>query len=569
MGAFDDLVKKPKEPNTNGFRMAAQEGGFFDNILPATGAMMYAPVLGVRQMLGKATPQEVSDWSSSVRELSDTAGGMLGSIIGGAALPVAAATLAGPTAATVLPAAGMGAAFGFAEPVEEGETRLGNTMKGAAFNAAIPAAVATGTVVKRALIDPFRQKGQEAMAGRVLNRFASDAVKAADAATTPKHFVPGSVPTLAEATLDPGLATLQATLKSADPVTAKAALINRSQQNSQAQLDALRRVSGTAQDLSRAVAERGKTAAANYGQAFAQGIDQDMAEAVAPQIQNLVSRLPDGVINEAKALARMQGLGMDETGSVQGLHYVKLALDTRIANAKGPEKAILNGLKDDFLSTLEDVAPAYKTAMTKYAEQSKPINAMQTGQKLYNKVTSALMEGTEGQTIKPEVFANALRDEVSLVKAATGREATLRQLFPDADIQTLNAIKKDLQRQVQASRLGRVDGSPTAQYLVGQDILRQSLGPVGLPQGFAENALVTNFLNRPASFALKAPEEQVRGLLAQSLTNPPLAASLMRRAQQPGLTERLLDNRAYQMLAPTSGLVGLPVGGLLMQPPQQ
>ena len=566
MGAFDDLTQKQKkDADSNGFRTAAQEGSAWQNLTAATGALMYSPVLGVRQMLGQTTPQEVNDWSQSVRELTKTPSGMIGSIIGGAALPVAATTLAGPSAASLVPAIGLGAAMGATEPVEEGETRLGNSFKGAAFNAAIPALVAGGTAVKRALIDPFRKSGQEAMAGRVLNRFASDATKAADAATTPKQFVPGSVPTLAEATLDPGLSTLQATLKATDPVTAKAALVGRAQQNAQAQLDALRKVGGTPQDLQRAIAERGKTAATNYGQAFAQGIDQDMAEAVAPQIQNLVSRLPEGVMNEAKSLAKMQGMALDDAGSVQGLHYVKLALDTRIANARGPEKAILSQLKEDFLGTLEDVAPAYKTAMTKYAEQSKPINAMQTGQKLYNKVTSALMEGTDGQTIKPEVFANAMRDEVSLVKAATGREATLRQLFPDADIQTLNAIKKDLQRQVQASRLGRVDGSPTAQYLVGQDILRQNLGPVGLPQGFAESSLVTNFLNRPASFALKAPEEQVRGLLAQSVTNPPLAASLMRRAQQPGLTERLLDNRAYQLLAPATGTVS---GGLLMQPPQ-
>lgn len=566
MGAFDDLTKKTFQPSGfDAYKSAADEGSGMDNFLAATGAMLSAPSLGFRQMIGKAKPGEVQEWSKSVRALSDTPSGMAGSVLGGAALPVAAATLVGPASASVVPALAMGMGMGALEPVEEGENRFGNALKGGAFNAAIPALVAGGTVVKRAMIDPFRAKGQEQMAGRVLNRFASDAGKATQAAAAPIQHVPGSMPTLAEATLDPGLATLQATLKATDPVTAKAALVGQAQQNAKAQLDALRRVGGTPQQLERAVAQRGTEAAKNYGTAFAQGIDPNAAEAAAPMIQNVVSRLPEGVINEAKSLAKMKGLALDDAGSVEGLHYVKLALDTRISNARGPEKAILSELKNDFMSTLDEISPAYRTAVTRYAEQSKPVNAMQTGQKLYNKVTSALMEGTDGQTIKPEVFANALRDEVSLVRAATGRESTLRELFPDADIKTLNAIKKDLQRQVQASRLGRVDGSPTAQYLVGQDILRQNLGPIGLPQGFAENAFVTNFLNRPASFALRSPEESVRGLLSQSLTDPVYAASLMRRAQQPGMTERLLANRPYQMLAPAGGMV---TGGLLSQPSQ-
>lgn len=566
MGAFDDLTKKSAQPpGADGYKTAAQEGTGLENFLAATGAMLSAPSLGFRQMIGKATPQEVGEWSRSVRALSDTPSGFAGSVVGGAALPVAASTLVGPAAASVVPALAMGAAMGGLEPVEQGETRFGNAIKGGLFNAAVPALVAGGTAVKRGLIDPFRAAGQEQMAGRVLNRFASDASKATQAASNPTQYIPGSIPTLAEATLDPGLATLQATLKATDPVTAKAALVGRAQENARAQLDALRRVSGTPQQLEQAVARRGTEAAKNYGAAFAQGIDANAAEAASPLVQNVVSRLPDGVINEAKSLAKMKGLALDDAGSVEGLHFVKLALDTRISNARGPEKAILSELKNDFMTTLDEISPAYRTAVAKYAEQSKPVNAMETGQKLYNKVTSALMEGTEGQTIKPELFANALRDEVSLVRSATGREATLRQLFPDADIKTLNAIKKDLQRQVQASRLGRVDGSPTAQYLVGQDILRQNLGPIGLPQGFAEQSFVTNFLSRPASFALRSPEEAVRGLLSQGVTDPAYAASLMRRAQQPGITERLLANRPYQMLAPSAGMV---TGGLLSQPSQ-
>lgn len=555
-----------KVDSKQAFIDTAQSSGVGDNLLAGIGGMMKAPYVGVRQLLGKTEPGEVKEWFDSMAGLGSTKAGFAGQVIGGAALPVAASVAAGPSAASFLPALGMGGVMGFMEPVAEDGSRIKNTIKGAAFNAAIPAAVATGSIVKRAIVDPFRKAGQDQIAGRVLNRFASDPAKAVANASAPVQYVKGSNPTLAESTLDPGLATLQETLRSTDAKVAKNALVNRFQQNSTAQLDALREVAKTPQQLQQAIAQRGANASENYGRAFANGIDADMAEAVRPQIDNLIARLPDEVIGKAKELARIKGQAITSEGSLEGLHYTKLALDDLIDGAAPQSKAALVQLKNDFMSTLDEIAPDYRKAVAEYAKESKPINAMQTGQKLYSKVTRALMEGTEAQTIKPDVFANALRDEVSLVKAATGRSATLRELFPEAEIKQLNAIKKDLQRQVRAQGLAKVNGSPTTQYLIGNDILRQNIGPIGMPKGFAENAFVTNFLARPTSFAYGVPEDAVRGLLAEAVVNPQLAATLMQKAAKPGLVEGLLSNSAYRLGAPAAGYSG---GGLLMNVQQE
>ena len=540
------------------YRAAADENSGAANFMAGVGGMMKAPYVGVRQMLGKATPDEVADWKDSMRGLGDTLGGALGTMAGGAVLPVLAGA-ALPGAATVAGAAGTGALIGALDPVTEGQSRLGNATKGALFNAALPAAIATGMAVKRGVVDPFRAGGQEQIAGRVLNRFASNADNAVLAARNPVQHVPGSQPTLAEATLDPGLATLQETLRSMDAQTAKALLVNRGNLNSSARLDALRKISGSQADYDSAIGTRLAQGKQNYGQAFADGIDQQAAAAHAPMLQNLAERLPAEVVGEAKALAKMRGEAFTEAGSLQGLHYTKLALDTRIANAKGPEKAALTELKNDFMSALDEISPAYRKAVDQWAKDSKPINAMDIGRRLYDKSTSALMEGSDAQRLYPNRFAQQLKDETSLVKQATGKSGTLRSILPDHDIKTLNAIKKDLQRQVRAQELAKVNGSPTAQYLVGQDILRQTIGPVGMPKGVAESAVVQNFLNRPISAVYGVPEQAVRGLLAQAVTDPKLAAGLLAKARQPMLGDRFVGSAGYRLAAPGAGagLLGL------------
>lgn len=551
-----------------GYNKAAQEDSVFTNAAAAAGGMMKAPYVGVRQMLGMSKPGEVEEWKRSMDALTKTGGGIAGSIVGGAALPVAAATML-PGSATVLGAGATGAVIGALDPVTDGQTRLGNATKGAIFNAALPAAVATGTAVKRGIIDPFRKGGQEQIAGRVLGRFASNADDAVNAARAPVEYVPGSKPTLAEATLDPGLATLQETLRSADAQTVKAALVNRANQNSAARLNVLRDMAGTDGKREFFGAARAKAADDLYERAFSVPIQiENLSAAQRGEITKLLN-MPaiTKAMSQAKENAANFGMKLDAEGSIAGLHQTKLALDDQIdrlyagassAAERNKAKAI-EAARDRLVTFMQAMSPDYGVARETYKEMSKPINGMDVAKRLYDKSTSALMEGSEAQRLYPNAFGKNLADEVSLVKQGSGRNGSLRSVLPDDEIKSLNAIKKDLQRQVRAQELAKVNGSPTSQYLVGQDILRQIIGPVGMPKGAAEASIVQNFVNRPISAVYGVPEQAVRGLLAESMVNPQLAASLLGRAQTPLLGDRVMNSAPYRLLAPATGagLLGL------------
>jgi len=536
-------------------QLSAEEGGM-GRFLSGIGLGMTAPVVGGRQAVGADKPGQVEE-HFRMKDASDKSWqGKSGQAVGGAAalLP----TVLFPWASTVLGAGTVGAGFGALQPTRKDESRLNNTVMGGVFGAAVPAAIATARMAKSALIDPFTKGGQEGIAGRVLSRFATNKDAAVNAARNPAQIVPGSRPTLAEATLDPGLATLQTTLRSADPVMAKGALIQRGQENSAARLASLRAISGTAKDLSEAEAKRAAVAGQLYEKAFDTGFDAaKVTPSVQKNIETLLKRPSIGNVRaKAIELAKEQGIELTDETSLIGLHYSKLALDDLIGAAKGNEQRALLGTKELLVNTMDELSPLYKAARKTFESMSKPVNTMQVGQRLYDKSTRALMEGTEAQKLYGDKFANLLRDEIQTVKNATGFRGNkgLRSVMTDPEIKALNAIKKDLAREAQASGLGAAAGSPTAQNLVGRDILEQIAGPVGLPRGWMGSSLVENFLSRPLSLLNGVPERNIRGLLADAMVNPAYGAALMGR--QPGTVGILTDRLAN--VAGRAGLLGSP-----------
>ena len=96
-------------------------------------------------------------------------------------------------------------------------------------------------------------------------------------------------------------------------------------------------------------------------------------------------------------------------------------------------------------------------------------------------------------------------------------------------------------------------GSPTGQTLISQDILQQALGPFGLPKSFTESTLAETLL-RPVSFAYKAPENRVMGLLGQLALMPEEARILF-------LKELAQRNRGADKLIPYGASIG--TAGLL------
>lgn len=279
----------------------------------------------------------------------------------------------------------------------------------------------------------------------------------------------------------------------------------------------------------------------------------------------------DPLANAVEALTKQlaeknkpAGPSVDFVGSGAKLgHYTKKALDDKISAAvradKDQEAHALMSVRDALLGTLEhpDFAPAYGAAREKFAELSRPINQMDIGQRLLDTLQPALADhGAPRQAAG--AYAKALRDGDATARRATGFPgARMDAVMDPAQLQTLQDIAQELGRSARASEIGSGRGSPTAQNLISQDMLRNVLGPMGLPGGWADTDLLRSAM-RPISFAYKMPEQSIMNLLGDAALDPKLAKELADKARKnPAFARSLAGMLQYAPLPAASGALGL------------
>jgi hypothetical protein len=505
---------------------------------------------GLGSLVGLTSQQEIDDAKRRDAPLMKSGAGIAGNIGGNLMTmvgPAAALGAAGKAAhipqmvnaarafmmpKTVLGAGAAGGAMGAIQPVASDESRLTNIGVGTIGGAAVPALIAGGGVAKN-LVAPFTQGGREKLAGRVLERFAQDADSIGRAGG---ELVPGSVPTLAEATQDIGLAQLQRSLRN-NPDTNNA-ITSRMLSNQDARLNALRDISGDPAKREFYEASRKTAADELYGRAMKE-VPVDTAW-VKGQITQLLKRPTfREAWQDAAGIALDDGLKLDRNNVVQVAHYTKLALDRKIESLAGKPEAqrAAISVKDKLVSLMEskDFAPSYREARDTFAKMSQPINQMDLGQSLIEKLQPALSEFGASARMTPQKYAEAVRNIDQTAKTATGfRGARADRILSPDQMGTVENVARDLGRSANAQELGMARGSPTAQNLVGQDILRQTLGPFGLPKGFADTAIADTLL-RPVSFAYKAPEQRLMGLLGDAVIDPKEAKRLLEIARKKGM----------------------------------
>lgn len=504
--------------------------------------------------------------------LMQTGGGLTGNVLGqiGMALaPGGALARTGGLAAkagqawlapqTLAGALGVGATQGAMQPVADGESRALNAGIGAIGGGLAPA---VGTLYKtgRALAEPFYAAGQERLAGRALNRFATDPASI-DAAAGAKQLVPGSLPTLAEASGDIGLAQLQRSLRN-NP-DANQAITQRMLQNQEARSTALQDIAGNPADRAAWVTARGDVAKQNYGAAMEQ------TPTLTPWVKGQITQLQQRpsfqkAWPKAVEMAQEDGLKLDPSNVVQVAHYTKLALDDAISGAKASglagEAKSVQGTRDKLVSLIEskDFAPAYREARTTFAEMSKPINQMDVGQLLLNKLQPALSDFGATVRTTPQKYAQALRAGDQTAREATGfKGAKMENILSPEQFAMVNNIGRDLGRSAQAEGVGMAKGSPTMQNFVGNDILQQSLTGTGIPAKLIQSGLAETFLARPASFALQPMEKKIMSLLGDASLDPKEAKRLLDLARKKGLFAGL------QPAVPYAVQPGAALGGLL------
>lgn len=540
---------------------------FGENLVQGIGAGMAGAgrALGLGGM-GLGLPATREEATRLDAPLDATTGGKIGRVVGIAA----PASLAIPfTPATIPGAVTAGALTGGL--LTEGD--LGDRATGAGIGGAgglvagaLPYAYQAGKGLLRGIGEPLTQVGRERIAGRAIERFSTNPNALTTLTNAPTQT--GARLTLAEAAQDPGLMTLQRAIGTADPEAA-AMLGARQEANNAARLQALQVLSGGAQaplggvrslnriaygQPTREAAEATRSAAANasYGSARNAGVDQGMADALAPQISQLLER-PEiqRAAQTAREYARSEGLNLgDDLGSVQGLQYLKKALDDQIEAL--PQRAktarrLFTQSSSDLKSVLDDIAPALRQADREFQLNSVPVNRAAIGERLLDKTTGALRDFSGNRRLQANAFAKALNDEEALIAQATGfkgNRASLDDILTATQSGRVNATRNELETLANLNSAANGPGSQTAKMLASQNLLRQVAGPLGLPDSWVESVLAQSLL-RPVQFAAKAGEARIGQNIADAMLDPSRAAQLVRGARS---YDQVLPPNALQLL---------------------
>jgi len=456
----------------------------------------------------------------------------------------------------------LGAATGAIAPVTQegdyGQNKLSQITTGAAVGAALPVAgAAVGAAGRyagraaRSFVEPFTEAGQNRIAGNILQRFSEGGPTAANLA----ELVPGSRPTLAQATGNPGLATLERGIQSATPQGANA-FAERAAANAQARSAALENNIGSNADLLAAKAQRAANAADDYLSTQI-GIPTANTEYAAlketPAFRSAFAR--------AQAMARNAGTSVETTVqnraninrggatsapetyvSGQGLQIIKEALDDQITKAaqsgQGKQAANLRGVQQKLLDLMDREIPGYADARAAYAEASRPIDAMKFLQGL--NLTDA-----QGNVTLAKV-QNALKNLEKQRNLPGVREA--KSVSPE-QIQMLTSLRDDLLRAAN-SGAGKSIGSNTFQNLATNNILENALpGPVRMLLG-GNSGPVGTLAGKAGNLIYGGSNEAIQNRLLELMMNPQSGLNALQNVGGNQLTGTLGSNALLQRLAP-------------------
>ena len=525
--------------------------GGFQRFAAGAGKAGYDIARGVGQFAGIVPQSSVDESRKLDAPLMNTGAGVAGNIAGNAL--IAAPAMAIPGVNTLVGGAALGAGMGALQPTAEGESRLLNMGVGAVGGTAAPAlgsALRTG----KALAEPLYQSGRNTIVGRTLNRVAGENAPAIQQRfASALELVPGSKPTAAEVAESGGVAALQRSASASNPE----AYAHRGMEQAAARVQALRDIAGDSNQQAQMKGVRGLMSEQLYKEAGEEGVDASLAKAMKPQIDNLLQRpAMKQAVARAKQIFGEETVTLDKAGSVRGLQLTKQALDDIIEKAGGAGSSIgknefraLQQTRSDLISTLQDLSPKLRQADTAYASWSKPINEMQVGQELLNRLEPALSDHGALAKETGARFAQAIRNAPATMRSATGRRySELSDVLTEPSLQKVENVAKDLARKANAQDLGRGVGSDTAQKLSMANIAEQS----GMPRliNWASNLPV---VSRGLNWVARESDDKIKAQLAQALLDPQRSAQLMAAARGNPQMAKALRAAQATLIPLTSG----------------
>jgi hypothetical protein len=547
-------------------------------VLAGIGMGMDDIYMGAKQRLGLASQQEINDKLEIDRALRDTTAGTVGNITGKIALALPAAFV--PGANTVAGAAALGAGQGALEPTGENDSVLKNMAIGGLGGAG---GVVAGRLIKsgyqglRALIEPFTGSGQQRIAGRVLERFSENpqALRSVSSAPT----MTGALPTLSEAARDRGIATLERAIGQQDPQVASR-FLQRASDNNAARVNVLKTLAGSPAQRVAAEAARDAGGGQMYRAATSANytVDKELSDLLSrPAVRQAMERAKNLAENEGRQFSftttpqnSYSGLGVPTNTSRQvtgqGLQDLKMAMDEMLTDPTsgftGKAGDAVRGLKGKIVDWMERANPDFRTARQSYAELSKPLNQMDVGERLLQKAGPAIRDMGGNKRLTANAFSRLMDDEQNLVRQATGFKGVnaLEDVLTPQQLASLGAVRNELELASNLASAANGPGAQTAKSLASENLLRQLIGPTGMPESWADSAILQT-LARPVQFGMKAAEPKIQQTLADILLDPSLARAALDSAAPRSLPNTLqgvlrLGQTAAQQSVP-AGLISM------------
>lgn len=392
---------------------------------------------------------------------------------------------------------------------------------GAGLGVAIPEAaafVSQGAKFANGLLAPFSESGRSGIINSFLRANAAGGPTALDLAA----HVPGSTPTLAQATANPGLATIERGLRMTNPMP----FAMKQTQNAEARSAALDAMKGDGQSLSDMIEARSAAADPARAAVFANAKPVDASPAV--QTIDEILAGPSGkrdavrtaLTNIRSKLVKSVDLGGDspvlqaETDPNQ-LYGVRQAigdmLDARGSGTESDSRLATHELinvRNALDPVIESGAPGFRGYLKNFAEASGPIEAQRflQAQNLTDS-NGAVTLGRVDSTLK----------RIEKMRAQPGANAA--KSISDEAMNGLYGLRSDLQRQSN-SELGRFSGSDTAQKLATSNLLSQISNPTAWALGTVAHHPIVGAGVALGKLALGAKDKQLYEELTNRMLNP-------------------------------------------------
>lgn len=419
---------------------------------------------------------------------------------------------------------------------------------GGAFPVAAKVAGEAGNLISSA-VRPLYESGRDAILGeRLLEQAGAHPAQVIQNLKNAHGNTPGFNPTVGQASGSDELATFERVARGANP----GAFQDTMEGQTRALVDAVRQHGGD--DVSRQSLVDARTQATQglYDAALKENVE------LTPELLELLQRP-----SMQEALRRAQNISNERGGSIirngstdtlinevvpgtisaRGAQNVKMGLDDLINS--GPQQGIagnelrsIQNTRGEFVGELEKQLPEYTEANRLYAEATKPINQMDLGNAISDKLVPASQRDMDVPlNLNYEQFAKAIRDNGDgLAQKATGyKGSTLENTASPSQIDDYFNALNDIEYIKQGMR-GKMAGSDTFQNLLFDAKTKNGiLTQIPFLKGVSAASLM-----RVRDFIYKQPNEALQQKLLTVLQDPKGAAMLMESAQKGSATSDLV-----------------------------